>query len=392
MIIALHILQSYGPANLNRGMDGAPKDTTFGQVPRGRISSQCLKHLIRTSPRFARAVGTAIRAKRTRAFPAEVAAYLTAHAARLDLDPEGIALIANRAVELGRESAKTTAKGEGAEGEGAEGEGAEGEGAEGEGAPPAPLATKSAIFYSDEELAAIAEGFAEVFAAFGAKKFGEVKMGVITGRLFRQRRPPRSIDTALFGRMSTSAALDEYDSAVQVAHAITTHRVDTEFDYYTAVDDMIGQAAFIGETPFNASTYYKLLNVDVRQLIENVAGDVGAATAALVGFVETACLEHPTGHQTQFAHHAPPDLILIEARPDDARNYVNAFQRPVRANGHGLTEASAAALGSYIGRLDTVYGPGCQRRFVSTIADLDIPAAERLGSLADLLTWLREVK
>ena len=57
MFIELHILQSFGPSNLNRDEDGNPKDCEFGGVRRARISSQCLKHAIRHSPTFSQLTG-----------------------------------------------------------------------------------------------------------------------------------------------------------------------------------------------------------------------------------------------------------------------------------------------------------------------------------------------
>ena len=46
-----------------------------------------------------------------------------------------------------------------------------------------------------------------------------------------------SVDIALFGRMVADQADINVDAAAQVAHAISVHPVDNEFDYFTAVDD-----------------------------------------------------------------------------------------------------------------------------------------------------------
>ena len=53
MLIQIHMLQNYAPANLNRDDTGSPKDAMFGGYRRGRISSQCLKRSIRKSATFA---------------------------------------------------------------------------------------------------------------------------------------------------------------------------------------------------------------------------------------------------------------------------------------------------------------------------------------------------
>lgn len=49
---------------------------------------------------------------------------------------------------------------------------------------------------------------------------------------------PVAVDIALFGRMVTSEAFLNVEAARQFAHAISTHKIDHEFDYYTAVDDL----------------------------------------------------------------------------------------------------------------------------------------------------------
>lgn len=46
-----------------------------------------------------------------------------------------------------------------------------------------------------------------------------------------------SMDMALFGRMVADDPSLNYDAAAQVAHSISTHAVQNEYDYFTAVDD-----------------------------------------------------------------------------------------------------------------------------------------------------------
>ncbi len=58
MLIEIHMLKNYGPANLNRDDTNAPKTCMFGGVPRARISSQCLKRSWRTSELFREEIGS----------------------------------------------------------------------------------------------------------------------------------------------------------------------------------------------------------------------------------------------------------------------------------------------------------------------------------------------
>jgi CRISPR system Cascade subunit CasC len=48
----------------------------------------------------------------------------------------------------------------------------------------------------------------------------------------------KAVDVALFGRMLADMPQKNQNAACQVAHAISTHSVDREFDFYTAVDDL----------------------------------------------------------------------------------------------------------------------------------------------------------
>jgi CRISPR system Cascade subunit CasC len=47
VILELHAIQSFAPANLNRDDTGAPKECVFGGVRRARVSSQSWKRAIR---------------------------------------------------------------------------------------------------------------------------------------------------------------------------------------------------------------------------------------------------------------------------------------------------------------------------------------------------------
>ena len=44
---------------------------------------------------------------------------------------------------------------------------------------------------------------------------------------------------ALFGRMVTSNAFRDVEAAMQVAHAISTNKMNMESDYFTAMDDLL---------------------------------------------------------------------------------------------------------------------------------------------------------
>ena len=67
-----------------------------------------------------------------------------------------------------------------------------------------------------------------------------------------------SVDIALFGRMVASEATLNCDASAQVAHSISTHTVQNEYDYFTAVDDLAPEdntgAGHLGTVEFHGQT------------------------------------------------------------------------------------------------------------------------------------------
>ena len=87
-----------------------------------------------------------------------------------------------------------------------------------------------------------------------------------------------SVDMALFGRMTTSDFIQDVEAAMQVAHAISTHEVTNEVDYFTAVDDL-GKgpgAGHVDEAQFASACFYKYFCLDWDQLVDNLAGPAPA--------------------------------------------------------------------------------------------------------------------
>ena len=86
-----------------------------------------------------------------------------------------------------------------------------------------------------------------------------------------------SMDMALFGRMVADDPSLNYDAAAQVAHSISTHAVQNEYDYFTAVDDCQAEdnvgASHLGTVEYNSSTLYRYATVNVMEL----AGQPGTA-------------------------------------------------------------------------------------------------------------------
>ncbi|MGH2541839.1 MAG: type I-E CRISPR-associated protein Cas7/Cse4/CasC, partial [Ardenticatenaceae bacterium] len=278
MLIQIHMLQNYAPSNLNRDDTGAPKDAVFGDVQRGRISSQAIKRSIRRSPIFEEAFGErGLLAQRTNRLPGQIDKALET----LGADEETRRAIVQRIPEIGkREGGQPSAEDE-------------------EGV----LKTRILVFLPADEVMQVARKLWTLYQEQGWAKFAELGIGKIETAM--QHELPRSVDISMFGRMTTSSAFEDVQAAVQVAHAISTNAATPQFDYFTAVDDLSGEpgAGMIGNVEFNSNTYYKYFNIHWEKLVENLGGDAGVALEAVNALLEAAALAQPTGKQNTFAAH-----------------------------------------------------------------------------------------
>lgn len=158
-----------------------------------------------------------------------------------------------------------------------------------------------------------------------------------------------SMDMALFGRMVADEPSLNYDAAAQVAHSISTHAVQNEYDYFTAVDDCQAEdnagAGHLGTVEYNSSTLYRYATVNVMEL----AGQLGAAQAAetVRAFGEAFLFSMPTGKQNTFANRTLPDAVYVTLREDQPVNLCGAFERAVPRSAQGYAAPSKAELAQY---------------------------------------------
>jgi CRISPR system Cascade subunit CasC len=340
MFIDLHILQTVPLANLNRDDVGSPKTLPYGGVRRLRVSSQSWKRAARQSME---ADGLAGATYRTRHPDRRLAALLE---------------VADWPTDAATSAAKWTflTLGTGAKKE-----------------------DKNVIlFASDAELTALADlldGSREAMvAAFNSFEAPEAKpkaakgsKGEWSGPSFDEVGPTKAEITAvftgathgdaigLFGRMLASDHAVDVDAAVQVAHAMGTHPVEIEFDYFTAAEDIPTEdegagAAMIESSEFASSTLYRYATVDVDELIRNCGGDAQIAAALAQAFIMAFALSMPSGKKNSTAPNSPPAVAAVTVRDDRPVSFAGAFESPVRAKGGGFEAPSAEALDSYAER------------------------------------------
>jgi CRISPR system Cascade subunit CasC len=208
----------------------------------------------------------------------------------------------------------------------------------------------------------------------------------------------RAPDIALFGRMLAEKPELNLDAACQVAHALSTHRVTMEMDFYTAVDDLnpddTAGAGMMGFTGYNSACFYRYARLDWEQLVKNLGGDKELAQKTVEGFLRATVQAVPTGKQNAFAAQNPPSFLLAVVRDGGMGwSLANAFEKPVRAvRDSGLVAPSVKALDSYWGRLTAVYGTKSIRATAALALDGDLElTALKDAQVNDLEAWIKAV-
>lgn len=365
-LVEIHILQTVAPSNLNRDDTGSPKDAIFGGYRRLRLSSQAQKRAARLHFReLLPKENLALRTKRL-----------------LDLLEEGLAGL-GRPREEARKRAEIALN-------------------------LAGLGTKEGkteylLFLGEREIGALVERIHEAWErlegleAEGKKKGDKELRNEFEGLFQKALDGGKAVDLALFGRMLADKPELNVDAAAQVAHALSTHKVDREFDFYTAVDDLAPKeeagAGMMGDVEFASATFYRYAVVNLDQLLENLQGDRELALEGLTAFLRAFALSLPSGKQNSFAAHNPPKLIAIRLGQGMPRNLAAAFERPIYPDDQGLAKASAEALLKEWQAMDGFYGPlkGEWKALGHTLGDLEAPEGFVLAnSLDDLLGKTKE--
>lgn len=332
LFLEFHLIQNFAPSNLNRDDTGAPKDALFGGQRRARVSSQCFKRAVRLAAGEHELLPQANRGIRTKKLKTLLLERLPGRGAEE----------AGAKIEVALAAAGLKLKDDGK--------------------------TEYLLFLGDGEVAAFAtliEQHWDELPVGGDKKSKKDAKASLPAEIIKKAKAlldgGKAVDVALFGRMLADLPAVNQDAACQVAHAISTHRVEREFDYFTAVDDKGDAdetgAGMIGQVEFNSATLYRYAVLDLRKLLGNLQGDRELALSAVEAFTRALALAIPSGKQNSFAAHNPPEFAGVCLRHAVPLSLANAFEKPVapRAD-QTLTEQSVERLAAYEGKLAAVYG------------------------------------
>ena len=272
LFLDIHAIQTLPPSNMNRDDTGSPKTAQYGGVKRSRVSSQAWKRAIRDYfNTYGEQSNVGVRTK-------DIVRYVAGKIVELDnsisfedaLTKADTVLIATGIKKKGK--------------------------------------VKALYFMGDRQ----------------AEKLAQAAYENLTDKKELQKlaNSNPAIDVAMFGRMVAEDPVLNEDASSQVAHAISTHAVQTEFDFFTAIDDLAPEdnagAGMLGTIEFNSSTLYRYANVAIHELSKQLE-DEKSLKNSLNLFIEA------------FANQTLPQALIVSLRDDRPVNLVSAFEEPVKS-------------------------------------------------------------
>lgn len=333
--IEFHILQSFPVTCLNRDEEGAPKTAVVGGVTRARVSSQCWKRQVRL-------------AMSDLGLPMGTRTKLIGQ------------LIANKCLELGATDEQAEACGKTIEGifikEKKEAKKAKRkEVDEQDEAVESEKDNDTLLFLSPNEVEIIAMAFKEKNFdpnAVITQKDVKKQAAELTKLIGPVEKAVNALDIALFGRMVAKAADMNVEAAASFAHAISTHKVSNEVEFFTALDDSTGTTEHMGSLEFNSATYYRYVSLDLGQLAQTLGTD--DLKQAIAAFTQALFVAVPSARQTTQSGASPWEFARVLVRRGQRLQV--PFEQPVKAKGEGFLAPSVEALKGYLDKKEKLAG------------------------------------
>lgn len=302
--IEFHILQSFPVTCLNRDDVGAPKTAVVGGVTRARVSSQCWKRQVR----LALADFGIKLATRTK-----LAQEIFANACKVAGAEESVAL------ECGKKLAEL-------------------------------VIDDTLLFISASEATAFANYARE--NEFDPKRFKDKELAKIAKTVLNPAID--ALDIALFGRMVAKAAEMNVEAAASFAHAISTHKVSNEVEFFTALDDLQEEpgSAHMGNLEYNSATYYRYVSLDLGQLAQTLGTE--DLKTAIAAFTKALFVAVPAARQTTQSGASPWEFARVLVRKGQRLQI--PFDKPVKAKGDGYLQPSIEELKGYLDKKEKLTG------------------------------------
>jgi len=339
--IEFHILQSFPVSCLNRDDAGTPKSAIIGGTERARVSSQCWKRAIRLElPKYGIETG-----KRT-CYTARMIARACKDLGATDEQAETCAEVFIKEISSLDKNVKSKVK------------------------------SSALLFITNTEAHKIADFFSKKsFTPTVTPKSAKGKGKEKKEKNSKDKESIKNIleekgiisvhdglDIALFGRMAANTPDINVEAAVSFSHAISTHRVASEIDFFSAVDDLKGDeeggeqeqgAGHLGSLEFNSATYYRYISLDLGQLSENLGGETDLSVA-INAFTRALFFAVPTARQATMSASTLWNYAQVYVRQGH-RIQAN-FEEAVRPGKNGIVAASKEKLKAELKRIQGLCG------------------------------------
>ena len=307
-----HVIQTLPPSNINRDDTGSPKTAVYGGVRRARVSSQAWKKAMRDYFKDKADDG-----------------YLGVRSKKI------VEYVAKKILEIDETLSFEEAE------------------------------KKSLEAFTSAGFTITEENKLPTLFFLGDRQAGDFARAALdnikdASTLHKIIKDNVSIDIALFGRMIADKDLNRViskenekskkiidngenevsrislneDASSQIAHAISTHGVQTEFDYFTALDDLSKDAkpgaAMIDTIEYNSSTLYRYGNVALHEFYHQMKENKEETKKAIILFVEAFLKSLPSGKINSFANQTIPSSVVVSLRKDRPVSLVSAFETPIK--------------------------------------------------------------
>lgn len=392
--IQLHLLTSYPPSNPNRDDLGRPKTAVMGGTTRMRISSQSLKRAWRTSDIFQTLSGFI--GIHTKELAKRISASISSGKSLSEIIQQKLIEYPNNS-EISKEDIEKWAtqiaavfvdKGKKKESEEMDDvdvqendddiKDTKKKKSVKSNINKESLKSEQIVVYSPEEISSINDLIKKLRIEKKAPSVLELNSIL--------KKKTSGVDVAMFGRMLANASDYNIEASVQVAHAITVHKVAVEDDYFTAVDDLNrGEidrgSAHMGDTEFSSGLFYLYICINKTHLIDNLNGNVALANKTLEALVEASATVAPSGKQNSFGNRVRASYILAERGTQQPRSLSLAFLKAVV--GEDIYENAKKELKSVKENMIKGYG-------LCSEAEKEMDAVKGTGSLSEIKTFVRE--
>lgn len=305
--IEFHILQSFPVTCLNRDDVGAPKTAIVGGSTRARVSSQCWKRQVRMELRNL-GFKLGIRSKHIND------------------------LVKEQCKALGADEEKAQACGE---------------------AIMTCFSKDTLHFFTESEAKALAEYAQE--KEFDHEKIKDKEAFKLSKKVINPALD--GLDIALFGRMVAQSNDLNIEAAASFSHAISTHKVSNEVEFFTALDDynleheVLG-SGHMGSLEFNSATYYRYICLDLGQLWNNLNGT--GLEQAVDAFTKALFLAIPAARQTTQSGASCWEFAKIMVRKGQRLQV--PFETAIKPKEGGFLQNSIDCLSEYLRKKEKLAG------------------------------------